>query len=170
MRWFTFTLMLLAATLLDAGNLLAFFDIGSWHIRPTILVTLLVYYSLACRTNEAITCAFLIGIAADLATGSMGPHMLCYGLFGSLINSVAGSLSTRKGVLQAAFVLLAALVTGVATYWLTLLKTRQPVPDAYPTILLAACYSAVLAPLLWSVLELLAEWSGMAKTNAKRTR
>ena len=49
-------------------------------------------------------------------------------------------------------------------------ESRQPVPDAYPTILLAACYSAVLAPLLWSVLELLAEWSGMAKTNAKRTR
>lgn len=169
MRWFTFTIALLAATLLDAGNVLSLFEIGGWQIRPGILVTLLVYYAIACRSNEAITCSFLIGIAADLATGTMGPHMLCYGLFGALLNSIGGALTTRRSILQAVFVFFTAFVTGICAYWLSLLKTRHSLPDVYAITLLTALYSGILAPLVWSVLELTAEWSGLTKNSSKRT-
>ncbi|MHC4551644.1 MAG: rod shape-determining protein MreD [Planctomycetota bacterium] len=168
MRWFTFILVLLTAVVLDTGNLLSLLEIGGWQIRPSILVTLLVYYAIACKANEAITCSFLIGIAADLATGSMGPHMLCYGLFGTVLNSAAGTLTTHRGILQAVFVFFAALVTGIGAYWLSLLKIRQPLPDVYSITLLTAFYSAILAPLVWSILELTAEWSGIAKDTSKR--
>ena len=119
--------------------------------------------------HEAITCSFLIGIAADLATGTMGPHMLCYGLFGALLNSIRRRITTRRGILQAVFVFFAAFVTGIGAYWLSLLKIRQPLPDVYTITFLTAFYSAIVAPLVWSVLELTAEWSGLAKHSSKRT-
>ena len=46
MRWFSFFIVLLAATLLEAGNLLNLFAIGGWYIRPSILITLLVYFAI----------------------------------------------------------------------------------------------------------------------------
>lgn len=169
MRWFSFILILLAATLLEAGNWLDLIPISGWMIGPSVLITLLVYYSLSCRPNKAISFCFVIGIAADLAAGSMGPHMLCYGLLGSVLSSTGRMVTIKHPLQQALLVMIAYLVTEIGAYWFSLLKVHEPKPDVYAFCLLTALFSAVLCPLVWSIASTLSAWSGLEKQSGNRT-
>lgn len=168
MRWFSFIIILLIATLLEAGNLLNLFAVGGWYIGPSVLITLLVYFSLVCRPHEAITCCFMIGLAADLASGLMGPHMVCYGLLGVLLNSAAQMLIMKRAISKALFIFLVYLVAEIGAYWIGLLKTRQPQPDIYSISLLVGLYSAIVCPLVWSLLSALSGWSNIEKSQTHR--
>ena len=169
MRWFSFVTILLVATLLEAGNLLNIFAVTGWYIRPGILITLLVYYALVCRNDEAIITAFFIGFAADLATGVMGPHMLCYGLLGVMLNQVSQVLVMKRAVLKAAIVFLAFMAVESAAYWLTTLKLGERQENVMSIIFLTAIYSAVICPLIWSVLSALSGWMNIQQTRADWT-
>ena len=167
MRWFSFIIMLLIGTLLDAGNLLDLIAIGGRDIRPSILITLLVYYAIVCKPQEAISFSFLIGIGADLAAGTMGPHMVCYGLLGTALNSVAQSLTIRQALAHALFVFGAYLISEIIAYWLGLLKTHQPQPEVYSLCFLRGVFSAVVCPLVWSILDIFSGWSGLGKPSTR---
>ena len=54
MRWFPFILMALAGALLEAGNLLNLVAVSDWHIRPAILIVLLVFFAMHCAMHEAV--------------------------------------------------------------------------------------------------------------------
>jgi len=152
-------LVLLTATLLEAGNLLNLFAIGGWYIRPSVLITLLVYYALVCRTQEAIICSFLIGFATDLTTGLMGPHILCYGVVGLLINQSSQVILARRAVYQAMLVFAVYFFAETVAYWLSLLK-GHPIPGSYYSILLfTGIYSALISPILWSILSAVSGWT-----------
>lgn len=159
MRWFLFIIILFFSTLLEAGNLLNVFAIGGWYIRPSILISLLLYYSVVFRPNEAITGAFLIGFAADLATGVMGPHMLCYGVVGICLNQIGRVLIAKQAVFQSAIVFFVFIIAETAAYWLGLLKTHESREHVYSILLCQGFYSAVVCPLIWSGLELLTGWT-----------
>ncbi|MBL7214570.1 MAG: rod shape-determining protein MreD [Phycisphaerae bacterium] len=167
MRWFSFIIIVLIATLLETGNLLNLLVVGGWIIRPGILITLLVYYALTCRSHEAISCSFLIGLAADLSAGLLGPHMLCYGLMGVLLNSVSHTLTMRRATHKAMFVFLAFLITEIGAYWLSILKTHESRPNIYSVLFFTGLYSAIISPLVWSVLSSLSGWS---KTKHPKTQ
>ena len=121
MRWFSFILILLIATLLESGNLLNLFAIGGWYIRPSILITLLVYYSLACRTQDAIICAFMIGLAADITTRLIGPHMLVFGSLGLLLNQCNQILLVQRAHFKAIIIFAVYFVAQTMTHWLGLI-------------------------------------------------
>ena len=159
MRWFVFFIALLIATLLEAGNLLNLSAIGGWTIRPSVLITLLVYYALTCRTSDAISCSFIIGLAADLATGLLGPHMICYGIVGLLLNSMSRILVMKQALHKALFVFLTFMITETGSYWLTILKTQESQSNFYSSMLLTGLYSAVICPLIWSALSSVSGWS-----------
>jgi rod shape-determining protein MreD len=169
MRWFSFITILLAATVLEAGNLLNVFAITGWYIKPGILITLLVYYALVCRYEEAIVTSFFIGFAADLANGVMGPHMICYGLFGVFLNQMGKMLVLKRAVFKAAIVFTAFVLVGTGAYWLRVLKTGEAGQDAQSLIFLQGLYSAVVSPLIWSVLSALSSWTNIQKTRADWT-
>lgn len=168
MRWLTFFIFLLIATLVDAGGLLKIFAIGGDAVGPDVLVTLLVFYAVTCRPHEAISCCFIIGIAADLAAGVMGPHFLCYGLLGTLLNAVARSLTVRQAVQQSGIVFAIYLLAEIAAYWLSLLR-NAPNPNAYSIFLLTAIFSAILCPLIWSLLAIFSGWAGLENTSSNRS-
>lgn len=167
MRWLTFTIVLAVATLLEAGNLLNWMAVSGWYIRPSLLVTLLVYYAVTGRSAEAISFAFLIGLAADLAAGLLGPHMLSYGVTGLLLHSAGHTLSIRRATHKALIVLGVFVVTEIGAYWLSLLKTGEARPHVYSALLLTGVYSAVISPLVWSVLSSLSGWSGIRREKTR---
>ena len=167
MRWLVFMIALLIATLLEAGNLLNLFAIGGWTIRPSILITLLVYYALICRPSDAISCAFIIGLAADLAMGLLGPHMICYGIVGLLLNSMSQMLTMKRTLHKVLFVFLAFIITETGSYWLAVLKTHEGQSDFYSSMFLVGLYSAVICPLIWSALSSV---SGLSQINPSKSR
>ena len=170
MRWVSFFIMLLAATLLEAGNLLNLFAIGGWYIRPSILITMLVYYALACRAHDAIICSFLIGFAADLtggANGLVGPHMLCFGMLGLLLNHCNQILLLQRAHFKAVIVLLVYIVAETLAYWLGLIKGQDSRGAYYSIILFTGIYSAIIAPVVWSIL---ASLTGGLRQHHSRTR
>lgn len=171
MRWLSFFIVLLAATLLEAGNLLNLFAIGGWYIRPSILITMLVYYSLACRSHDAIICSFVIGFAADLTggvNGVIGPHMLCFGMLGLLLNQCNQVLLLQRAHFKALIVLVVYVVAEIIAYWLGRIK-GQPAEGAYYSIILfTGIYSAVIAPVVWSMLASLT--GGLRERTARENR
>ena len=169
MRWFSFIIVLLIATLLEAGNLLNLFAIGSWTIRPGVLVTLLVYYALTCRASDAISCAFILGLAADLASGLLGPHMICYGIVGLLLSSMGQMLTMKQALHKSLFVFLTFMVTETGAYWLQILKIQESQPNFYSSMFLTGLYSAIICPLIWSVLSSLSGWSKIRPSKSHRT-
>ncbi|MBA4397356.1 MAG: rod shape-determining protein MreD [Syntrophus sp. (in: bacteria)] len=167
MRWFLFSLILLAAAILDAGNLLNLVALGSWHTRPSILVTVLVFVSLSTRQNDAIGGAFATGLAADIVGWLIGPHLICYGIFGMLLNSMGRVLDIRRPWYQAITVFFAYLLTEMPAGWLDAWKTGQAHPDLFWKVFSTALYSAIVAPLLWWILSQF--WGKMGR-NEPRSR
>lgn len=167
MRWFTFLLILLAATLLNTASLLNLSVIDGWYIRPSILITLLVFYALSGRASNAISCSFLIGLGTDLSAGLLGPHMLCYGLMGLLLHQMSSMLSLKRATHKAVFVFFIFMLTEIGAYWISILKTREVRSSIYSILFFTGLYSAVISPLVWSVLSSL---SGLTRVKQPRNQ
>ncbi|MHC4988840.1 MAG: rod shape-determining protein MreD [Planctomycetota bacterium] len=168
MRWLAFIVILLIATLLEAGNLLNVFAIGGWMIRPSILITLLVYYSFSSRSREAVICAFAIGFAADLTAPVMGPHMICFGLLGILLNQSAQVILARRAVHKAMIIFAVYFVTETFSHWLGLLKGIPAQNNYYSILFFTAVYSAVISPVIWSILSAMSGWSSAPQKRSGR--
>jgi rod shape-determining protein MreD len=153
MRWISFTIILLIAIVLEAGNLLNLFAIGGWYIRPAILITLLVFYAFSCRPRDAIICSFFIGFAADLTGDVMGPHMICFGLLGLLLNQSNQILYAQRAIYKALIVFAVYFVAETFSHWLGILKGFDAKDSYYSILLFTAIYSAVISPVIWSILE-----------------
>jgi rod shape-determining protein MreD len=154
MRWFLFTLMVLAAAIFEAGNLLNLIAFDHGQIRPSVLIILLVFFSLRATPEQAVIASFSIGLAADLAGPVMGPHTLCYGLAGSLLAQTQGFLSVRRPAFQVLVVFVTALLVMTASHWLAVMKTSSS-GFAFSILTGNALYSAAAAPVLWPLLNLL---------------
>jgi len=168
MRWFTFIVILLIAALLEAGNLLDVFAIGGWTIRPSLLVTLLVYYSFSSRPRDAIICAFIIGFTADLTAPVMGPHMICFGLLGVLLNQSSQVILARRALHKAIIVFAIYFIAETFSHWLGLLKGIPPQSNYYSILFFTALYSAVISPVAWSILSALSGWFSSPKKRSER--
>jgi rod shape-determining protein MreD len=169
MRWISFTIILLIAIILEAGNLLNVFAVGGWYIRPAILITLLVYYSFSCRPRDAIICSFVIGFAADLTGTVIGPHIICFGLLGLLLNQSNQILYARRGIYKAMIVFAVYLIAETFSHWLALLKGLDTQENFYSILLFTAFYSAVISPVIWSVLSSLSGGFTFSKSQFDRT-
>lgn len=163
MRWFLFILVILAAAVLEAGNLLNLIAFGQGQIRPSILIVLLVFFSLRAEPEQAIAASFAIGLAADLAGPVMGPHTVCYGLAGSLLAQTQGFLSVRRPAFQILVVFVIALLAMLGSHWLAVVKTSQSSGFVFSALTGNALYSAAAAPVLWPLLNLLWNYLSIPK-------
>ncbi len=168
MRWLMFSLILLAAALLDAGQLLNVIALGGWHTRPCIMIVVLVFASLNTRPQDSIRCSFAAGFAADLVGWTLGPHMICYGIIGSLLSQISRTLSMQRPLHQAFLVFVSYMLTELPAVWLESLKTEQQRPDVFWITLSTALYSAIAAPAVWLVLRQV--WGKMGKRPEGRSR
>lgn len=146
MRWLRFVILILVATILQKGML------ARWDYKPDLLIILLVFFAVYSRTSEAIISSFTIGFAADLIGSPlpMGPHMISFGLLGTLLAYVHRVVAIRRKPYQALAIFVVGLVAAVLTHLLALVFKREPLPENVLTaVLLTSLFSSLVGPFLF---------------------
>jgi rod shape-determining protein MreD len=158
MRWYRFVVLVLLATILQAGFL------SNFSIKPDLLLILLVFFAVYSNTSEAIISSFTIGFAADLIGPAMGPQTISFGLFGTVLAYLHRVIAIRKMPYQALAIFITAILTGTLTYLLNLLKSEPNPATTYSDIFKIALYSGIVGPFLF----LPSAWWMRIKTNRFR--
>ena len=155
MRWFRFAVLVLVASLLQTG-LVGALAILRADFKPDLLLILLVFFALRSNSTDAIIASFAIGFAADLsnpvAGRLMGPRIISFGLFGTLLSDLNSTISPRRMIYQAITIFLMGSLTAGLSYLLAFLRTGDGTADMAAGCFWQPLYSALLGPLLfWPV-------------------
>jgi len=149
MRWIRFAVLVLLASVLQAG-LMGVLGIGRADVRPDLLLILLVFFASRCPSTDAVITSFVLGFTADLVSpihGVMGPRIISFGLFGTLLSDVQGVLSVRRPLYQGATIFITGVLTAAAGHLLASLRAEGAMAHWYVEFLWQPLYSAVLGPL-----------------------
>ena len=160
MRWFRFAMLILIATILQAGTI-KIFAVSNLHIKPDLLLILLVFFSIYCNTTEAIITSFAIGFGADIIGLTMGPQIISFGFFGTLLSYLNRIITVRKMPYQAVTIFATSFAAGVLSILLTSLKGLDGVPNRFSILLGTSVYSSLVG----SFLFLPFAWWMQIKTN-----
>jgi len=143
MRWFRFAILITLAAVLQASFL------ARWDIRPDLLLILLVFFAVYSGTTEAIITSFVIGFTADLIGSSMGPQIISFGLFGTLLAYLHRLIAIQKVPYQTAAIFIVGLFAALLAYLLSCLISQPHIQNAYTLIFATSLYSAVVGPFLF---------------------
>lgn len=160
MRWYRFAVLVLLATVLQAGFL------SNFNIKPDLLLILLVFFAVYSNTSEAIISSFTIGFAADLIGHAMGPQTISFGLFGTLLAYLHRVIAIRKMPYQALAIFVTAILAGTMVYLLNLLKSEPTSANIYSNVFKISLFSGIVGPFLF----LPSAWWMRIKTNRFRKR
>jgi rod shape-determining protein MreD len=169
MRWFRFAVLVLLASILQTGPV-SMLTIRA-DIRPDLLLILLVFFALRSNSTDAVIASFAIGFVADLSMSNstlslIGPHMVSFGLFGTLLADLNSTLYVRRPLYQALTIfLMSCLTTGLACL-LTLLRARTVTLNVPTAFLWQPLYSALLGPLVFLPVGW---WMHMAGKSRRRS-
>ena len=117
MRWFRFAVLIVLPTVLQAGLL------AHLSIKIDLLIILLVFFAIYCNTTDAIITSFTIGFAADLIGRTMGPQMISFCLFGTLLAYLHRVIAIRKMPYQALAIFITAILASSLAHFLDFLKS-----------------------------------------------
>jgi len=150
MRWLRFVLLLLIVTMLQA-DMVDIIAVPGFNIKPDLLLILLVFFATNYDMSEAIIASFIIGFAADIIVvgSSMGPRIISFGLFGSLLTQMHQVMAIRKMRYQSLAVLVTGILAGVFVSLLTFLKGQSTSANIYSELFGIPLYSAILGPFLF---------------------
>ena len=168
MRWGRIGIIILLASLLNAGNLLNTIAIGDNNIRPDLLLILMVFFAINCGGLEATIVSFAIGFAADISSAAMGPAMISYGLFGTLIAQFRKVVIMKRMTHQALAIFAMGIIAGGLTQILLHFKTGQDLSNVCSALFWTAVYSGVLGPLVWAMFSAISQWLGVRAYKAGR--
>ena len=152
MRWFRFAVLVLIASLLQTGLVRA---IALVHpaVKPDLLLILLVFFALRSNSMDAIIASFAIGFAADLSNPMvsrlMGPRIVSFGLFGTLLSDLNHTVSVRRVVYQAVTIFLMGCLTAGLSCLLTFLRADTVTINLAAVFLWQPLYSAAVGPVLF---------------------
>jgi len=149
MRWFRFALVVLVATILQT-SLVGIISIRG--IRPDLLLILLVFFAISIDPRDAIVASFAIGFAADLSNpvrDMMGPQIISFGIFGTLLSDVHSVVSIQRMTHQAVTIFIMGLLTALLSYLLTFLRAEPATAHFAAELLWQPLYSAVIGPFLF---------------------
>ena len=139
-------MLILAVTVLQKGLL------ARWSSKPDLLVILLVFFAIYCSTSDAIISSFIIGFAADLVGSPMpmGPQMISFGLFGTLLAYLHRVIAIKRMPYQALAIFATSVLTGAMTYLLAYITKGEPVAaNIYAVVFLTSLYSSIVGPFLF---------------------
>ena len=143
MRWLRFAVLLSLVTVLQASLL------ADWNIKPDLLLVLLVFFAIYCDTSEAIITSFTIGFAADIIGRAMGPQIVSFGLFGTLLAYLHRVIAIRKIPYQALAIFIVGSLAGTLAYFLSFLKGRPAASNIYTVLFGTSLYSSLVGPFLF---------------------
>ncbi len=150
MRWVRFVVFVLVVTLLQAG-VLELVAVTQLHIKPDLLLILLVFFAVYCDTTEAVITSFAIGFAADLANLSnpMGSYTISFGLFGTLLAYLRRVVNIKRMSYQASAIFITGFLAGLLGHLLSLLKGPAAGSGIYAAIFWTSLYSGFVGPFLF---------------------
>lgn len=148
MRWFRFAVFIIFTMVLQA-SLVDIISIPRLHIKPDLLLILLVFFSINCNVSDAIITSFVIGFAADIIGSAMGPQMISFGVLGALLAYLHHALNIRKMPYQSLVILITGLLVGVLAHLLTFFKGEPSPKNVYIVIFGTSLYSALIGPFLF---------------------
>lgn len=161
MRWFRFAVFILIVTVIQA-SLLDMVAVTKFHIKPNLLLILLVFFSIYCNTTDAIITSFAIGFAADISiTSAMGSHTISFGLLGTALAYLHRVIAIRKIPYQALAIFITGVLALTLVHLLALLKGQSAISDIFTVIFGTTLFSAVVGPFLF----LPAAWWMRIKTH-----
>jgi rod shape-determining protein MreD len=142
MRWFRFALLILAVTVLQKGLL------ARWSSKPDLLLILLVFFAIYYNTSEAIISSFTIGFAADLVGSPMpmGPQMISFGMFGTLLAYLHRVIAIKKMPYQALAIFATSVLTGILTHLLAFITGEPVAANIYAVVFVTSLYSSIVGP------------------------
>ena len=149
MRWLRFAVLVLVATILQTSlvGIISFRD-----LKPDLLVILLVFFAISIDPRDAIVASFAIGFAADLSNpvrDLMGPQIISFGVFGTLLSDVHSVVSIQRLTHQAVTIFVIGALTALLSYLLTFFRAEPTTAHFATQLLWQPLYSAILGPLLF---------------------
>jgi len=173
MRWVRFAVLVILASVLQTG-LMGAMAVLRPAIKPDLMLILMVFFATRCRSTDAVIASFTIGFVADLISpvlGLMGPRIISFGLFGTLLSDLQGIIATRRPIYQAIAILLTGLLTGGVTLLLTFLRADAVTTNVSAQLFWQPLYSAILGPLLAMPIAWWMHMNGKAsRYRVKRSR
>jgi len=169
MHWFRFAALIIVATILQT-SLVGLMALRRADIKPDLLLILLVFFATRCKATDAVITSFTIGFAADLispAMGLMGPKMISFGIFGTILSDLHHFVSIRRIGHQIGVIFAAGLLTALASFLLTFLRAEPVGTNVAARLLWQPLYSAFLGPLFFLPT---AWWMRMNRTRRWRSR
>jgi len=167
MRWLRFAVLVLAATILQTSPIGV---ISLWGVKPDLLLILLVFFAISVDPRDAIVASFAIGFAADLSNpvrGLMGPQIISFGVFGTLLSDLHSIISIRRMPYQAVTILVMGSLTALLSYLLTFFRAEPAAAHWAGQLVWQPLYSAILGPFLFFPA---AWWMRISRKARKRTR
>jgi len=167
MRWWRFAVLIVIATVLQT-SFLGVVWLGSPDIRPNLLLILLVFFAVQCSPNDAVITSFAIGFAADLAnpvTGFMGPQIISFGLFGTLLSDLNNVISIKRLPYQGIAIFVMGLATTIVAHLLAHLRADPAPLNMARELFWQPMLSALLGPFLCLPL---AWWMHINKKKRRR--
>src|SRR5512145_2771708 len=149
MRWIRFAALVLLASILQAG-LVDVLRVIRPDIKPDLLLILLVFFASRCNSTDAVITSFAIGFVADLVSpvrGVMGPRIISFGLFGTVLYDLGHVFSLRRPLYQGGAIFLVGVLTAVLSYLLASLRAEAGQANVWVQFLWQPLYSAILGPL-----------------------
>lgn len=146
MRWFKFAVLVITASILQAG-LVEIFAIA--ETKPDILLILLIFFAIYSEPRDAVITSFAIGFAADLVGITMGPNMISFGITGTLLAQLHRFIAIRKMLVQGIAILAGGFVCAVISFPLLQLKGISAGMSLQSILLGEPLYSAIVGPFLF---------------------
>ena len=150
MHWLRFAVLIVIATVLQTSFLGVVWVISP-DITPNLLLILLVFFATHCESNDAVITSFVIGFAADLANpaaGLMGPQIISFGLFGTLLSNLHDVISLRRLPLQGLAIFVLGLLTAILSYLLAYVRPGSVLIDPARDLFWQPALSACVGPFL----------------------
>jgi rod shape-determining protein MreD len=167
MRWLRFAVLVLVATILQTSLV---GTISVRDVKPDLLLILLVFFAISIDPRDAIVASFAIGFAADLSNpvrDLMGPQIISFGVFGTLLSDVHGIVSIRRMAHQAVAIFIMGALTALLSYLLTFFRAEPAAAHFAGQLLWQPLYSAVVGPFLFFPV---AWWMRIDRKGRKRKR
>lgn len=145
MQWLRFAILILVSAILQAGFIM------SLNIRPDLLLIALVFFAIYSNITNAIIASFAIGFASDLIGGSaMGPHMISFGFFGTLLAYLNRVIAVRRKAFQGSVIFITGfLAIGLAAVLANIVKNEPLSPRLHKDLFGMSLCSAVIGPFLF---------------------
>lgn len=161
MKWFRFSLLILAATVIGSSALMDVISLTQQHIKPNLLLILMVYFAITCESYDAIICCFAIGFAADITGTLIGPYFISFGVIGTALAHIRKVILLKKTGQQA----VAIFVTGILIQLLAIILMKFKVSNVTTAGFFGTIAISIYSAILWFLIRLpvkaIGKWLGV---------